>query len=242
MTQTIYPGEVFTNTADFDSGIRQLLPRYDEMLEAVTTCVPSNCQTVLDLGCGTGELSLKILQHCPKAQVLAVDYSPRMVEFARAKVTGAGYGDRWHAIYGDFGDLATPTQDKHTIQSTQACVSSLAIHHLSDEMKLTLFQWIASILEPGGCFWNVDPVLPETPQLAEVYKTVREKWAAQQGTTLEAVRAKIGTSQPQGHSGQDRLATLEAHLEMLKSAGFDAIAVPWKYYGFAIFGGYVGRG
>ncbi|HEY9612747.1 hypothetical protein [Allocoleopsis sp.] len=26
----IFPGEVFANTADFDSGIRQLLPRYEE--------------------------------------------------------------------------------------------------------------------------------------------------------------------------------------------------------------------
>lgn len=238
MTQTVYPGEIFPNTTDFDDGIRVLLPRYEEMLDTLTACIAPTCKTLVDLGCGTGELSLRLLQRCPEAQVLAVDYSPRMVEFARAKVTRAGYGDRWHAICADFGDLATQNQGDTAIQSSEACVSSLAVHHLSDEMKQTLFTWIANLLEPGGCFWNADPVLAETPQLQEIYQSVRQAWAATQGETIETVRAKVGQSLPQGYSGQDRLATLNAHLAMLRQAGFNPVAVPWKYFGFAVFGGY----
>lgn len=30
LTSEIFPGEVFAATGDFDSGIRQLLPRYDD--------------------------------------------------------------------------------------------------------------------------------------------------------------------------------------------------------------------
>jgi trans-aconitate 2-methyltransferase len=76
--KVIFPGEVFANTADFDSGIRQLLPRYEEMLEAIALCLPPSIQRILDLGCGTGELSLKVLKHCPTAEVVAIDYSPRV--------------------------------------------------------------------------------------------------------------------------------------------------------------------
>ena len=36
---------------------------------------------------------------------------------------------------------------------------------------------------------------------------------------------------------QDQLATLDAHLQMLQTAGFTTVAVPWKYYGLAVFGG-----
>jgi len=39
--QQIFPGEVFAQTADFDIGIRQLLPRYDKMLSAIGRCLPS---------------------------------------------------------------------------------------------------------------------------------------------------------------------------------------------------------
>lgn len=51
----MFPGEVFANTADFDTGIRQLLPRYDEMLDVLVRCIPSTAQSILELGCGTGE-------------------------------------------------------------------------------------------------------------------------------------------------------------------------------------------
>jgi tRNA (cmo5U34)-methyltransferase len=231
----IFPGEVFAHTTDFDSGIRQLLPRYDEMLDAIALCIPAHAQRILDLGCGTGEVSLKILQRFPTAQVVAIDYSPRMIEFAKGKVEAAGYGQQWTGIEGDFGDWAN--HQLAIADGFDACVSSLAIHHLTHEMKLQLFSRIRESLNPDGVFWNADPVLPESPALSEAYQTIREQWAAQQGTTLAEIRAKMGKSTPYGYSQPDQLATLEAHLQMLKTAGFEPVAVPWKYYGLAVFGG-----
>ena len=233
----IFPGEVFANTADFDSGIRQLLPRYEEMLEAIALCLPPSVQRILDLGCGTGELSLKVLKHCPTAEVVAIDYSPRMIEFAKGKVEAAGYGQQWTGIEGDFGDWAN---HQLSIQDGfDACVSSLAIHHLTNEMKLKLFTRIRESLKSGGVFWNADPIVPEYPVLSDAYQRIRQQWAEQQGTTLPEIRAKTGRSIPHGYSQPDQLVTLDTHLQMLKTAGFETVAVPWKYYGLAVFGGFV---
>ncbi|BAY30053.1 type 12 methyltransferase [Nostoc carneum NIES-2107] len=239
--QQLFPGEVFANTADFDTGIRQLLPRYDEMLEVITRCLPSTSLRILELGCGTGELSLKILQRCPDAQVIALDYSPRMLQFAQSKIAAAGYQNRWSCIEADFGEWANNPEKFATGKEFDACVSSLAIHHLQDEMKFKLFQQIAASLSPNGCFWNADPILPESPALVEVYKAAREEWANQQGKTLAEVRAKVGTTTTQGYSSQDQLASVDAHLQMLRQAGFLTVAVPWKYYGLAVFGGWLGK-
>ncbi|GGA19811.1 class I SAM-dependent methyltransferase [Okeania sp. KiyG1] len=239
--QNIFPGEVFSHPVNFDTGIRHLLPRYDEMLDVIVRCVPKNCDRILELGCGTGELSLKLLHKYPNAQIVAVDYSPRMLEFAKTKIDAAGYTNRWTEIEMDFGewannaDLLSPISD-----GFNACVSSLAIHHLSDSMKLKLFQKINKSLNYGGCFWNADPVLPATTELAEVFKEIQQEWAISQGTTLAEVRAQMGTSNPHGYSSnQDQLASLSAHLEMLTTANFVPVAVPWKYYKLAVFGGFV---
>lgn len=235
----IFPGEVFANTADFDSGIRQLLPRYDEMLEVITRCLCATTHRVLELGCGTGELSLKILNRYPEAKIIALDYSPRMLEFAQAKITASGYEQRWTGVQADFGDWASRPEEYDIGREFDACVSSLAIHHLEDETKFKLFQQIADSLNPQGCFWNADPVLPELPKLAPVYQSAREEWASQQGIDLTAIRAKVGTSYPQGYSSPDQLATVDTHLHMLSLAGFETVAIPWKYYGLAVFGGWV---
>lgn len=232
---SIFPGEVFAKTAEFDLYIRQLLPRYDEMLEAIARCIPSQAKRILDLGCGTGELSVKVLQRYRDVQVVGVDYSPRMIEFATAKLETAGYRQQWTGIEGDFGDWAN-----HQLSvggGFDACVSSLAIHHLTDEMKVKLFTKIRESLNPGGVFWNADPVVPESPILSETYKHIREEWCVKQGTTLTEVRTKTGKSIPYGYSQPDQLVTLATHLDMLKTAGFESVAVPWKYYGLAVFGG-----
>ncbi|MEH2222730.1 class I SAM-dependent methyltransferase [Nostoc sp.] len=235
--QQLFPGEVFANTTDFDTGIRQLLPRYDEMLEVITRCLPSTSRRILELGCGTGELSLKILNRFPDAQVIALDYSPRMLQFAQDKITAAGYQQRWTGIQADFGDWANNPENLNIGSKFDACVSSLAIHHLQDEMKLKLFERIAASLTQNGCFWNADPTLAESPALAEVYKAAREEWAVEQEINLTEIRAKRATSTTQGYSSQDQLASLETHLQMLSKAGFKTVAVPWKYYGLAVFGG-----
>ncbi|MBC1238435.1 trans-aconitate 2-methyltransferase [Nostoc sp. 2RC] len=237
--QNVFPGEVFANTDDFDIGIRQLLPRYDEMLEVITRCLPSTSGRLLELGCGTGEVSIKILERCPDAQVIALDYSPRMLEFAQDKITKAGYKKRWIGIEADFGDWANNPNKFDIGGEFDACISSLAIHHLEDEMKLKLFEQIAASLIQEGCFWNADPLLPESPILAGVYKMAREEWVVQQGINLTEISAKRGISTTQGYSNQDRLATLDAHLQMLTKAGFQTVAVPWKYYGLTVFGGWL---
>ncbi|NET55732.1 MAG: methyltransferase domain-containing protein [Symploca sp. SIO2E6] len=180
-------------------------------------------------------LCLKILNRCRGAEVIALDYSPRMLAYASAQIEEAGYSNRWKGFEGDFGDWAD--DNLSFPEEFDACISSFAIHHLTDEMKLKLFKRIGKSLKPGGVFWNADRVLPESPALKEVYQDIREHWAQTQGTTLAAVRAQFGTSISHGYSGPDRLATLYAHLQMLTAAGFTSVAVPWKYYGMAVFGG-----
>ncbi|MEL6162649.1 MAG: methyltransferase domain-containing protein [Cyanobacteria bacterium J06628_3] len=239
----VFPGEVFAQTKDFDAGMRELMPYYDEMLEAVARCVPSTSRRILELGSGTGELSLKILNRCPDAEIIALDYSPRMIEFTRSKMVEAGY-QRWNGIEADFGEWAE-NPDKFDIGTEfDACVSSLAIHHLSDEMKAKLFQRIGQSLKSGGCFWNADPVLSESPILEEIYQAAGQDWVEKQGTTVEKVRSRLASNSDSvdyaasyGYSSQDQLATLDAQLQMLKKAGFSTVAVPWKYYKSAVFGG-----
>ncbi len=235
----LFPGEVFANTADFDTGIRQLIPRYDEMLEVITRCLPSTTCRILELGCGTGELSLKMLKRFPKAKVIALDYSPRMLQFAQDKIKAAGYEQRWTGIEADFGEWANNPEKFGLGSEFDAAVSSLAIHHLDDEMKFKLFQQVADSLCHGSCFWNADPVLPELPAIAEVYEAAREEWATQQVTELTEILTKVGISDPQGYSSPDQLATLDTHMQMLSIAGFETIAIPWKHYGLAVFGGWV---
>lgn len=242
----VFPGEVFADPATFDANISQLLPYYSEMLDVVAFCIPTTAHRVLELGCGTGALSLRILARCPSVQLVTIDYSPRMLALAQEKLHRAGYGDRVVWLEADFGawadhpDGAIQTGDPLVLRNKfDACVSSLAIHHLEDAITQKLYRAVQQQLQAGGCFWNADPVLPESPMLETIYQAARHAWATQHGIDLTAVRSQMGNSIQQGYSGPDRLATLAWHLTALTQAGFTTTAVPWKYYSMAVFGGLV---
>lgn len=107
---------------------------------------------VLDLACGPGSLSLRILQRFPKAKVTAMDLDPLLLAIARGAL--AEYGDRIRILQ---ADLADP--DCFSLLSgpaPQAAVSSTALHWLMPEQLGVLYRNIAELLPDGGVFLNAD--------------------------------------------------------------------------------------
>ncbi|KAI8782364.1 MTRF1L release factor glutamine methyltransferase [Biomphalaria glabrata] len=58
--------------------------------------------TVLEIGCGSGALSLSLLKKCPKLQVVAVDISPTACSLTQENARSLGLMDRICVIQGDF--------------------------------------------------------------------------------------------------------------------------------------------
>lgn len=89
---------VFDNEADH--GLRDPLVR-SAWTELLTTWLPATRARVLDIGCGTGSLSLVLaeLGH----EVTGIDFAPAMIEQARAKAHAAGQPIPFQVM-----DAATP--------------------------------------------------------------------------------------------------------------------------------------
>src|SRR5438105_749697 len=76
----------------YDSLIRRAVPRYEEMTERLVGYLPAwegghgcaepqPCHTrILELGCGTGNLTLRLAERFPGAVITAVDAAPQMTE------------------------------------------------------------------------------------------------------------------------------------------------------------------
>jgi ubiquinone/menaquinone biosynthesis C-methylase UbiE len=97
---------------------------------------------VLDLGCGTGTLTLLIKSHHPKADVVGLDADAKVLEIARQKAAEAGLNvslDRGMAY-----DLPYPDA------SFDRVISSLLFHHLTRENKAWTLREIFRVLRPQG--------------------------------------------------------------------------------------------
>ena len=98
--------------------------------------------TVVDLGCGTGTLTIWLKQQYPSARVIGVDADPAILEFARTKADVAG-------IDVEFVN-SNATDTPLSAGSVDRIVSSLFFHHLLPEVKKRVLSESLRILAPRG--------------------------------------------------------------------------------------------
>ena len=110
---------------------------------------------VLDLGCGTGTLTIMLKQSAPQANVIGLDGDEQVLAIARSKGRQAAVDIQWNN--GLAYNLPYPDD------SFDAVVSSLMIHHLVSADKTRAFHEVRRILRPGGKFHLIDFGVPHNP-------------------------------------------------------------------------------
>jgi trans-aconitate 2-methyltransferase len=93
-------------------------------------------ETVLDAGCGSGEVTAQLVARLPRGRVLAVDASPAMIALLRQRL-----GDHVFAWVGDLLDLEVP-------ERVDAIFSTAVFHWIADHDRL--FARLHAALRRGG--------------------------------------------------------------------------------------------
>jgi len=185
---------------------------------------------VLDLGCGDGILSEKLLSADTSLSCLLVDASQRMLDRARDRLRSYG-GLRFLAC--SFEEVLSGKVD---LGLHDLCVSSFAIHHLETVEKAHLYRYIHDHLNPEGMFINIDMVLPPSAELEAFYFSLWEGWVRQKMSELG-----IGDEQPgdvmkryKDPSSMNKPDTLDTQLTALREAGFGEADCCYKNGVFAV--------
>ena len=106
-------------------------------------------EAVLDVGCGTGDLTLRAARRVgAEGRTAGIDASPDMVKIARRKAAKKGRDIDFRVAA--IEDL--PFDDGEF----DAALSSFMIHHLPDDLKLRGIAEVRRVLKPGGRFVAVD--------------------------------------------------------------------------------------
>src|SRR5438876_9182731 len=122
--------------SDFDQIIVTLIPDYVRMVDALVAALPferAAAIRVIDLGCGTGTVALRVLETFANAHVTCLDVAENMIAMARTKLA-----QHRHVCW-RVGDFDTFEADA----PYDAVVSSLALHHLpTDDDKREFYRRI----------------------------------------------------------------------------------------------------
>jgi demethylmenaquinone methyltransferase / 2-methoxy-6-polyprenyl-1,4-benzoquinol methylase len=121
-----------------------------------------NGASVLDVCCGTGDLTLELARRVGQGgEVIGVDFSPRMLERARVKLDRAGF-TRARLLEADA--LALPLPDDRVAAATVA----FGMRNLADLEGG--FRELARVVRPGGRIVCLEITTPESGPLAGFYR------------------------------------------------------------------------
>lgn len=217
--------QAFDASVDYyDNWMRKALPSYDGIFAAALEQIPFEKDAsirVLDLGAGTGLFSWHILEEYPAATFTLYDLAPKMLEIARG---------RFGAYPGQFTYLIEDYRQISTDQKFDLVISSLSIHHLSDDDKRALFLRIHSLLENGGLFINIDQVWGPTDYWQARYWNQWLERVRRSGTSENQIEASI-----KRRKEYDRESSLADQLQWLGQASFSQVDCVYKHAFIGVF-------
>jgi len=140
----------------YDRGIRLLtLGRLDRAYQHLASPIKKG-QKVLDIGCGTGNLTLRAA--AKGATVKGIDVNPEMLAVARRRAEAASFSPEIEFVEMGVAELGSEPPESYDVVMSGLCFSELT----TDELAYTLKE-INRILKPGGLLLAADEVRPGNP-------------------------------------------------------------------------------
>jgi SAM-dependent methyltransferase len=219
--------------------------RFTALIDAVEEGTGRKDPLIIDLGCGPGSLSVRLLDRLPAATIVAVDADPVMLALAQA-ANADRPGLRFVPV-----DLRHPgwAAKLNLDRLADAAVSTTALHWLSPDALAAMYAELAPLLRPGGLLLNGDH-LREDPSLSPVLAKLdeallaredkrrfpnghAESWsgwwdaiADEPALTEELAQREAWRGHADHHGWASRL--LATHLESLHDAGFTEAGTLWQ--------------
>ena len=211
----------------YDSQRKFLIPCLNDFY---TSCIPiistlNGAKRVLDIGAGTGLFSQFIFQHRNDLHFTLTDISTDMLYVAKERFAGLSNFE-----FSEYDFSAGPIHQKYDL-----IISALAIHHLDDQQKSVLYDYVFKALNEGGAFINADQVEGRTPYFDSFYKSNWKQTVNDSGLDKDAIDSAFERIK------LDKFGKLETQLQMLEKSGFVEVDCIYKSNNFAVMAAIKGK-
>lgn len=206
---------------DYDKYRKHAIPNMDIYYDTVVNLTNNYINPqILDLGAGTGILTELLYKEHPNADITLVDLSTKMLNIAKKKFANLNFK------YVEADYLTYDFKEKYDI-----IVSSLSIHHLTDEEKKLLYKRIYNYLKDGGIFINADQVYGATESTEKIYKEQDSTYLNKQNIPEEEKKIL------RQRRLLDKPAKLLDTIQWYNKIGYKNVDVYYKYYRYFVIAG-----
>lgn len=199
-----------------------------KIMDLITRCafkVNPHATSVLDIGCGAGNYTVKLLEYIPTLDCTLIDISENMLLKAKKRIAKITSG-KINIINDDMRKIDFPESTFDII------MAATTIHHLrEDEEWIDFFNKIYQILKPGGSFWITDLIAHDNKLVNEVL------WDEYGKYLLDVGGVEFKDWAYNEIEKEDTPRSLNFQINLMKDIGFKDIEILHKNAVFAAFGG-----
>lgn len=216
--------------------------RFQLMLDLISHLQSNRCENlrVLDLACGPGSMSTRVLERFPTAQVTAVDLDPMLLQLGQLSRADCKSQPIW--VQADLRDDNLPALLPE--QQYDVIVSTTALHWLTPGELAALYRKLHGLLVPDGVFLNGDYFPPSRPGI-RIEKAVLAVGSNRMSRLTNAGAPDWDSWWDRLRSSEEFADTMEAHdeifrgrdvqkapsmefhLESLWNSGFSEVELVW---------------
>jgi tRNA (cmo5U34)-methyltransferase len=191
--------------------------------EAAASATP-HATDLLEVGCGGGNYTLKLLERRPNLNVTLIDLSQAMLDLAAPRVRPKTTGSV-EAIQSDVRGVDVGENRFDIV------LASAVLHHLrtEDEWR-TVFQKLHDALRPRGSFWIFDIVESPRPEIQAMHWRRYGEYLTAAGG--EAYRDELFAR----IIAEDTPRSVPFQLDLLRAVGFSEVELLHKNSCYAAFG------
>jgi len=214
---------------DYDEIQRAIVPRYDDIVSTVADTFQHHVGegSFLDLGCGSGNTTLSILERSPGSKPYLLDGSPSMLALAREKIEareGAG-----SIIGSKLADLEDPDWHEGIEGPFDGIVTSFVLEHLKEDDYKSVVAKCTEMLKPGGAFISVEWSDDEHGMQEWFIDRMREKQEAH----TEYAESVEDAKEKERHY----FVNISEKLDWLRDADLKDVHTVWQYlFGYVVIG------
>lgn len=217
--------------------------RFNAMFDAIEALLPPDF-VALDLGCGPGSLSQRLLDRFPQARSIALDQDPLLLAMGQGAL--GDVGGRLHWVDANLRDPSW--RNAIDVESVDVALSTTALHWLPPDKLVRLYSELGMLIRPDGLFLNGDhmayaPGMEPFTRIRELVSRRDEQAAERDGAetwrgwwdavTAEPALAELVAErerrQPERTHGDFDL-TYKLHAAALGNAGFRSVGVLWQRF------------
>jgi tRNA (cmo5U34)-methyltransferase len=196
-----------------------------ELCTEAAKYINPNAKNLLDIGCGAGNYTLKMLSKVSNLNCTLNDLSMPMLQKAKERVSAQTNGEVT-TIQDDMRNLDLP--DEHF----DIILAAATFHHLRDDADWeNVFSKLYKTLKPGGSIWISDLITHDSEPLNRLFGQRYSDYL----DTLGGPEYRQKVLDYVAH--EDTPRSINYQTELLKKVGFKDVEVLHKNSYFAAFGG-----